>query len=102
MGDPFTQGITEITRDYIKCNMPPDTTEVVITEGVKSIACCAFWNCTCIKSVVVPMSVERIGSWAFSDCISLSIVVIYKGVEHIARDTFCGCTSLKTVTVLGV
>ena len=30
-------GITEVTQQYIKDNMPAGTTEVVIPEGVESI-----------------------------------------------------------------
>ena len=40
------EGITEITKQYIKNKMPDGTTEIVIPEDVQSIGDGAFNCCT--------------------------------------------------------
>ena len=92
-------GITEITEDYIKENLPKGTTQVVIPEGVKSIGYDAFSDRKSLKSVVIPEGVTSIGTNAFFGCESLKSVVIPKGVTSIRRGTFFKCTSLKSVVI---
>ena len=93
------QGITEITQDYVRGNMPAGTTEVVIPEGVISIGGSAFERCTSLESVVIPEGVESIGIRAFSLCTSLESVVIPEGVESIGYCAFSLCTSLKSIVI---
>ena len=83
---------------------------IVIAEGVKSIANNAFSGNTSLKSVVIPESVETIGYGAFNGCTSLESVTIPGGtelLESLSRavigeeivGTFAGCTSLEEVII---
>jgi len=45
--------------------------ELVVPDGVFSIADGAFWGCKRITSVILPESVKSIGKDAFKDCINL-------------------------------
>ncbi|MEC8882458.1 MAG: leucine-rich repeat domain-containing protein [Pseudomonadota bacterium] len=92
-------GITEITQQYIKDNMPAGTTEVVIPEGVKSIGEGAFYDCTSLESVKIPNSVESIGGRAFLGCASLESIVIPVGVDSVGHSVFSNCTSLESVVI---
>ena len=88
-------GITEITNDYVRDNMPEGTTEPVIPEGVKSVGDHAFSGCTSLHSVEIPDGVKSIGYGAFRLCISLQSVVIPESVECIGAGAFRGCTKPK-------
>ena len=94
-------GITEITNEYVRDNMPEGTTEPVIPEGVKSIGDHAFSGCTSLHSVVIPDGVKSIGYGAFRLCISLQSVVISEGVERIGNLSFSGCISLVSIVIPG-
>ena len=106
-------GITEITQQYIKDNMPAGTTEVVIPEGVKSIGDSAFQYCERLKSIVIPEGVKRIGRHAFSYCTSLASIVISEGVESVgmwgssratagwSRPPVCSCTQAPPCRMAG-
>ena len=47
-------GITEITNEYVRDNMPEGTTEVVIPEGVERIGSDVFSGCRALNSIVLP------------------------------------------------
>ena len=92
-------GITEITNEYVRDNMPEGTTEVVIRDSVKSIGSLAFEGFESLTSVEIPEGVKSIGHYAFSDCTGLESVVIPESVESIGREAFYGCESLKSVVI---
>ena len=50
-------------------------TEIVIPDGVTSIAPYAFKNCEDLISVVISASVTSIGAYAFEDCYSLEEII---------------------------
>ncbi len=95
--------------------------EVIIPEGVKTIAAYAFAEMTSLKRVVLPSTIERIDQGAFYGCTALREV---KGLENvkfinqnafantglsgdikldkvvaIADHTFRNCASLRNVTL---
>ena len=51
-------------------------TDIIIPDGVTSIAASAFFRCTNITSITIPDSVTSIGSHAFYDCSGLTKVNI--------------------------
>jgi len=69
-------------------------TELVIPEGVTSIAPYAFYCCD-ITSVVIFDSVETIGESAFRFCTSLENVKIGNGVITVRDWAFTGCTAMQ-------
>ena len=76
--------------------------ELIIPDGVTSIATGAFYDCTSLTSVTIPDSVTSIGSSAFQGCTSLASVTIGKGVTSIDWVAFSGCTSLKAVYITDI
>ena len=73
--------------------------QVVLENGVKSIADFAFADCKKMTSITIPDSVTAIGESAFAWCSSLTSVTIPDRVTAIEAETFCGCTSLTSVTI---
>ncbi len=71
----------------------PQLEEVVIEEGVTSIANSAF-NSSTLKRVTVPESVTEIGANAFANCKSLSELVIPGRITSIGSEAFANCDSL--------
>ncbi len=74
-------------------------TNLVIPEGVTSIADYAFYNCTSLTSVTIPDSVTSIGSYAFYGCSSLTSINIPDGVTSIGSSAFSGCGSLTSIII---
>ena len=54
----------------------PEESEIVIKDGIKTIANSAFYNCKGLTSITIPESVTRIGKNVFENCSSLSSVHI--------------------------
>jgi hypothetical protein len=52
--------------------------DIVIEDGVETIADYAFYNCTNVKSITIPASVTEITSWTSLNC-SAETVYVYKG-----------------------
>lgn len=52
--------------------------DIVIEDGVETIANYAFYNCTNVKSITIPASVTEITSWTSLNC-SAETVYVYKG-----------------------
>ena len=71
--------------------------DLVISEGVESIAPRAFYNYSGLTSVTIPNSVTSIGYDAFSGCIGLTSVTIGSGVTRIGNSAFSKCYKLVEV-----
>ena len=71
--------------------------DLVIPEGVESIASHAFYNYSGLTSVTIPNSVTSIGDWAFSGCTGLTSVTIGNSVTSIGYDAFRDCYKLVEV-----
>ncbi len=73
--------------------------DVVIPDGVVSIAISAFEGNQNLTSVTIPDSVAEIWEYAFYECASLTSVTIKGGEPRINNYTFMHCTSLTSVTI---
>ena len=71
--------------------------DVVIPDGVTSIAGTAFFNCTSLSSVTIPDSVTSIGDYAFDNCTSLTSIVIPNSVRKIDKYTFLDTSDKLTI-----
>jgi len=103
--------INAATNELVLSEM--DVKNVVIPEGVQSIAWKAFYGrsinsvqfpeslkkigpyafakCESITSVILPDSITQIGICAFSDCSALEQIVLSKGLQQIEAYTFSNC-----------
>lgn len=64
------------------------TGDIVIPDGVSSIAGGAFANCDSLTSVSIPDSVTNIGMLAFLRCTNLDVVIIPDSVTSIGEEAF--------------
>ncbi|MCQ2071404.1 MAG: leucine-rich repeat domain-containing protein, partial [archaeon] len=69
---------------------------VVIRDGVTSVAKHAFIGCTSIISIDLPSGLIDIGESAFSHCTSLARIGIPSSVNKIGDMAFRSCTSLDS------
>ena len=86
------------TTRYILTNTYPETTTVVIPNGIIRIGEEAFCGCSDLKSIVIPNSVTSIGNYAFDYCSSLTSVTIPNSVTSIGVGAFSGCSKLTSAT----
>ena len=92
--------LKEVTVPGWQCEIDfSSVTNLVISDGVKSIGEFAFFRCSSLMSVTIPDSITSIGDRAFGDCWSLKSVTIPKSVKSIGNRAFEGCSSLKCVTI---
>ena len=73
--------------------------DIVIKDGTRLIADCAFVENNDITSVKIPSSVKSIGFSAFEFCENLKQVEIAQGVKKIESFAFSSCTNLKSITI---
>lgn len=66
----------------------PENASVVIKDGTKAIAECAFHWCINLGEVIIPDSVELIGKYAFEGCDGLKSVEIPDSVVRIETGAF--------------
>ena len=74
---------------------------IVIPDGVTSIAGSAFRNLQGITSLTIPDSVTSIGWYAFYNCSRLTEVTIPDSVTSIGSYAFSGCSSITRVDYSG-
>ena len=74
-------------------------TDLIIPDGVTSIASNAFRGCGSVTSVTFPNSVRSIGMRTFESCSSLTSVAIPNSVTNIGSDAFNGCSSLTNIII---
>ena len=74
-------------------------TNLVIPDGVTSIAEFAFGGNVCITSVIIPDSVETIMRSAFCECMVLVNVTIGKGLKTIDSGAFAGSSCLTNINI---
>ena len=73
--------------------------ELVIPDGVTSIAEYGFKGVKNVKKLIIPSTVESIGRYAFSNMRDLEVVEIKGKVEVLHIGCFQNCISLKNVTL---
>ena len=70
--------------------------DVVIPNGITSIAKDAFNSCYGLRSVIISNTVTSIASQAFSRCTALTSIIIPDSVTSIGDNAFNNCTGLET------
>lgn len=83
--------------DLLICSYA-ETGDVVIPEGVVSIADEAFYSCR-IARVTIPSSVTSIGESAFSNCRDMTRLTINNSAASIGDRAFLWCTKLTDATL---
>ncbi len=76
-----------------------ETSEVVIPNGVTTIANDAFCDFSGLMSITIPNSVMSIGNNAFSRCTGLIEISIPNSVTSIGNNAFSKCTGLIEITI---
>ena len=87
----------ESKTDLLICSYA-ETGDVVIPEGVVSIADWAFYACR-IASVSIPSSVTSIGESAFESCRDMTRLTINNSAASIGNRAFLWCTQLTEATL---
>ena len=72
---------------------------VIIEDGVTSIADRAFDSCDKIVSVTIPDTVTSIGDFAFSGCFNLGNIIIPDSVTTIGEFAFASCLSFTDIVI---
>ena len=90
-------GLTSIAPDAFSCWF--NLTSVAIGDSVKRIDATAFSGCSSLTSVTIPNSVYGIGTRAFADCDGLTSITIPEGVKWIGEGAFSGCSGLTSITI---
>ena len=90
--------IVDITKEFVRPNMPKGTTHIVFGEGV-IIESRAFGRYIGLQAVKIAERVS-IGERAFDRCIGLTAVKIAERV-HVGRSAFDSCTRLQAVEIAG-
>ncbi len=70
---------------------------VVVPEGIKSIAYGAFARCHGLTQLELPNSLTVLWSFALYDCTNMTSVSLGNQLEVIGQATFYGCSSLKSL-----
>ncbi len=74
-------------------------TDVIVPDGVTSIAYGVFTDNVNIESVILPDSVTEIEFDTFSGCKALKEVRLPSGIDAIPQSMFYGCVALTTVNI---
>ena len=72
---------------------------VVISEGVTSVGCYAFYGCNELTSISIPGSMKNINVYAFSGCAGLTDLTIPDGVKTLEYEAFSGCVGISRVEI---
>lgn len=92
-------GTGEMTSNPWSTNYKTQIKEVVIKDGVTSIAHAAFFYCSNLQSATIPNSVATIYNYAFSECNNLTSLTLPDSVTSIGQEAFSRCTSLTTIEI---
>ena len=71
----------------------------LLRNSISKIENRLFFECTCLRNVIIPTNVTSIGHGAFSGCLSLTSLIIPDSVKWIGDDAFSGCHSLTNITI---
>lgn len=72
---------------------------VVLGDGIQTIANYAFRCCESLIRVTMPPSMRTLGIESFAACTSLVVLNLNEGLEEIKRAAFYGCKKLPMVTL---
>lgn len=90
-------GTGRIDNNLYKNNT--DITELVIKNGITSVADYSFYECTSLTRVILPDTLTEIGSHAFAKCTALTEIDLNEGLSTIEDRGFEDCTALKRVFI---
>ena len=76
-----------------------DMTSVTIPNSVMYIGNSAFWNCYDLTNVIMSDNIVEIGTGAFESCVNLTSITIPNGAESIGRYAFYKCKNLSDITI---
>ncbi|MCI9082639.1 MAG: leucine-rich repeat domain-containing protein, partial [Lachnospiraceae bacterium] len=80
-----------VIEDGVLTKYTGTDTEVVVPDGVTSIARFAFHGCSSLTDITLPSSVTIIGDYAFDGCSSLTDITLPSSVTIIGDYAFDGC-----------
>ena len=90
-------GVTSIA-DYAFCKCE-NLISINIPDGVTSIGENAFLCCKNLQNLVIPNSVTYIGPYAFQWCIRLKNINIPESVTAVSEMVFCHCHQLNIINI---
>lgn len=89
------EGITTIAECAFKDH--DQVTSVELPETVQTICANAFENCTSLENIYLPENLQKLGRYAFRGCSSLKSMDIPQGISMIEEETFKDCISLESL-----
>lgn len=91
---------TEIPQDVVSIGSNAfrelALTNLVFSEGVKTIEERAFWACKFSKTLIIPHNVERIAEGAFVQC-AIDSIIIHGQITKLEMNTFEYCQTLTYI-----
>lgn len=100
-GGTFVRSNPLSYANHLYSDEDTEITDLVIPNGVTSIANFAFYDCDGLISVTIPESVISIDHKAFYDCDGLISVSIPKSVKTIGNEAFSSCGRIKSLSIPG-
>ena len=95
----LTQGTLTMSYDPYVIFSIKGFSNLIINQGVTSLASSSFLNCTQLAQVSLPSTLTTIGSDSFANCTSLQTISIPANVTTIQDSVFRGCTALTSIAV---
>lgn len=90
----------KITEIYPAAFSACTASEIIVSEGIKTIRKTAFDSCANLKSITLPQSVETIEDYVFENCIYLEKIDL-GGAVTVGGGVFNSCSSLKELIISG-
>lgn len=75
--------------------------KAVLNDNITTIGNNAFYRCSNLNELKMPEKLETIGNNAFAYCPLLPEIIIPEKVASVGDNAFSGCTSAETVTFMG-
>lgn len=76
-----------------------ELTAISIPETVTQIGEYAFMSCRALSAFDIPDSVQKIGEGAFQECFSLKSIIFPEGFKTIEKSLFLGCYALEEISI---
>lgn len=76
-----------------------DLTDIMLPEGLMTIAANTFYKCYSLKTISIPNTVRSIGDWAFAGCENWINASIPNNVTSIGKLAFIHCEKITSITI---